>query len=209
MPGKEYIPNTDAELIVWYENFTTKLPTYAAALGIAPAQVTQFTTDLTSVTQNVNTVVAAKTTLQSTVQQKESVISAALKRLRDTVVIMKRNTAYTQTIGEDLGVVPAVDGRLGPRVRDTAKPEFQAIILADKVRLDWVKGQFDGVVVQCKRGTESAFATLDKDTKSPYDDRRTNLAASAPETRIYRMRYLSGDEEVGLWSDEATVLCMI
>jgi len=116
---------------------------------------------------------------------------------------------YREAIGEDLDIEPSTDGR--PRAARIVemRPTFQATVLPDKVRLDWVKGESDGVVVQCKRGAEANFSALDKDTKSPYDDGRRNLTPEQPETRIYRMRYLSGDQEVGAWSDEVRVLCMI
>ncbi|MBI3365607.1 MAG: hypothetical protein HY033_11955 [Ignavibacteriae bacterium] len=209
MAGKDYLPKSDSEFSVWFQNFVAKLPTHAASVGITPAQVTQFQTDSSSVQAQINTSQSAKTTWLSAVQQKDAIMFEVQKRLRDAVIVLKRNAGYTDAIGQDLGVVPSVDGR-SPSIRlAQVKPTFQAMNLPDMVRLDWVKGESDGVVVQCKRGNEANFATLDKDTKSPYDDTRRNLTPDQPETRIYRMRYLSGDQEVGPWSDEARVLCLI
>ena len=208
MPIKDYLPRTEAGFIVWLQNFVTKLPAYVAALGITPAQVTQFQTDLTDTQTALNNVQASKTSLQSVVQQKDTTLDAVTKRIRDSVVVMKRNTSYTEVIGEDLGVVPAAT-LPGSTSTQVAKPTLQALVLADKVRLDWVKGASDGVVVQSKRGAEAGFTTLSRDTVSPYDDERLNLVTDTPETRTYRMRYLSGDEETGLWSDEAKVVCVI
>jgi hypothetical protein len=74
--------------------------------------------------------------------------------------------------------------------------------------MDWVKGQFDGVVVQSKRGAETSFTFLDKDTKSPYEDMRHNINPDQHEARTYRMRYLMNDQEIGLWTDEIKVYCL-
>ncbi len=51
---------------------------------------------------------------------------------------------------------------------NNAKPSFTASVMPDAVRLDWTKGVFDGVVVQSKRGNETAFTALDNDTVSIF-----------------------------------------
>ena len=38
MPVRDFLPRTEAGFLLWLQNFVTKLPTYAAALGITPAQ---------------------------------------------------------------------------------------------------------------------------------------------------------------------------
>jgi hypothetical protein len=77
------------------------------------------------------------------------------------------------------------------------------------IRIDWVKGQFDGVIVQSKRAAETAFNNLDKDNSSPYEDTRKNITPDTHEPRTYRLRYLIKDKEVGQWSDEVKVYCML
>jgi hypothetical protein len=131
------------------------------------------------------------------------------KKVRDMAVILKRNANYTVSIGEDLGVVPAATA-LGKSISiDSQKPSFETFILPDMVRLDWVKGEFDGVVIQSKRAAETSFTFLDKDTRSPYEDTRHNLTPDVHEPRFYRMRYLLKDQEVGQWSDELKVFCIL
>ncbi len=207
MASKDYVPRNDNEFTTWLDNFSKKLPTYATPLGITAAQVTQVQTNLTDVGQKIKDVLSGKKTLQSLVEQKDAAIADTKKYIRDMVVVMKRNGAYTPAIGSDLGVVAPAS--TAPADTDSAAVEFSATVLPNKVRLDWVKGAFDGVVVQSKRGSETAFTTLDKDTVSPYDDARPNLVHDAPETRVYRMRYLIGDDEVGVWSNEVKTVCVI
>ncbi|MDI6780047.1 MAG: hypothetical protein QME25_07655 [Bacteroidota bacterium] len=55
----------------------------------------------------------------------------------------------------------------------------------------------------------TTFTKLGKDTISPFEDNRRNSAPEIPEVRIYRMRYLKGDDEVGNWSDEVKIVCLI
>jgi hypothetical protein len=207
MTTKDYLPRPDAEFAVWLQSFTVKLPAHAVALNITPAEVTQFTNDAADVANKLTDLQNTKTTLQSLTQSKNVLFAEIEKRVRDKVIIIKHQSGYTETIGEDLGIVPPK--ALGKSASlDAVKPEFTAIVLPDMVRLDWLKSQFDGVVVQSKRGTETSFTFLDKDTKSPYEDTRHNINPDVHEARTYRMRYLVKDQEVGLWTDEVKVYCM-
>jgi hypothetical protein len=209
MPNKDYLPRTDADFVVWLQSFSSKLPANAATLGITPAEVTQFTNDAADAANKLTDLQNTKTALQSLTQSKGILFADIEKRVRDKAVIIKRNPNYTSVIGEDLGVVPAATG-LGKSISiDSQKPAFETSILPDMVRLDWVKGEFDGVVIQSKRAAETAFAFLEKDTRSPYEDTRHNITSDVHEPRFYRMRYLLKDQEVGQWSDELKVYCIL
>jgi len=203
MAGKDYLPRTDGQLIIWFENFAAKISTYAAALGISAAEVTQLQTDLTSLRTKLNDVQTAKTNLASAVETKGISLANITKRIRDTVVVLKRKSTYNDAIGADLGVIVATGTNIAIEL---PTPEFQATVLPDKVRLDWVKGESDGIVIQSKRGAEADYSTIGRDTMSPFDDERLCISPGTPEVRMYRIRYLSGDDEVGNWSNEARVL---
>jgi len=56
------------------------------------------------------------------------------------------------------------------------------------------------VNVYSRRGSETAFTFLARDTESPYIDTRPNLV-NAPEPREYKALYVWHDEEVGHDSD--------
>jgi hypothetical protein len=207
MSGKNYLPYQDADFVVWLQSFSSKLSAHAVELNIAPADITQFTNDANDVANKLTDLQNTKTTLQSLTQSKNNLFAEVEKRVRDKVIIIKHQSGYTETIGEDLGIVPPK--ALGKSVSlDAVKPEFTAAVLPDMVRLDWVKGQYDGVVIQSKRGAETSFTFLDKDTQSPYEDTRHNINPDQHEPRTYRMRYLVKDQEVGLWTDEIKVYCM-
>ncbi|MBS4027739.1 MAG: hypothetical protein KGZ58_03785 [Ignavibacteriales bacterium] len=208
MANRNFLPRTDAQLNFWLNNFAAKIGNFAADVGITPEQVTQFETDKTNLAMRLNDVQTKKTAYQSSVTEKDAVKEAIVKRIRDAAVMIKRHTNYTDTMGEDLGIVPPEIPGV-PGGTENAMPEFQAVELPDRIRLDWLKDIFDGVIVQCKRGNETTFTTLGTDMTSPYEDTRANLSIGVPEIRYYRMRYILKDEEVGQWSDEKRVVCTI
>lgn len=72
--------------------------------------------------------------------------------------------------------------------------------------LDWVKGKFDGVIIESQRADETAWTRLDRDFRSPFEDERPPLQTSKPEERRYRLRYFVDDESIGEWSDVLVVI---
>jgi hypothetical protein len=69
------------------------------------------------------------------------------------------------------------------------------------VRIEFVKGAFDGVVIEGRRKEETQWTMLGTDNYSPYLDTRPPRIAGESEVREYRLRYLLKDEPVGDWSD--------
>ncbi|MBI5216618.1 MAG: hypothetical protein HY960_12775 [Ignavibacteriae bacterium] len=202
-----FLPRAESLFLQWLENFITKIATYAATFGLSGSQVDQFTTDRDSVKSNLADVDSLKKTLQSKVKTKDEVVATARKHALDLAVILKRHTSYTEAIGEDLGIVAPDDSGQGSL--DTAKPRFWATVLVEMVLLDWLKEKSDGQVFYSKRGTETEYKKLDRDFRSPMEDKRPNLVPGVPETRWYKSRFLKDDKEVGLWSDEVSVIVNI
>ncbi|MBI3194190.1 MAG: hypothetical protein HYZ34_06965 [Ignavibacteriae bacterium] len=206
MPS-QYLPTVETVLLTWFDNFIQKLTTHAPTIGVTNEKITEFQTDFDNIKNMLNEVASLKASYQSKVKAKDILLRDAKKRIRDQVVIIKRHSQYTEAIGEDLSIIGA--GEEDPTSILDAMPEFFLTVMPDMVRADWLKKQFGGVVIESKRGNETVFSRLDKDSLSPYEDTRKNLVAGVPETRTYRMRYLLNDAEVGKWSNEVTVVCLI
>ena len=64
------------------------------------------------------------------------------------------------------------------------------------------KSKGDDVTIYSRRGEETDFTFLTRDTNSPYADNPPCLVAGKMETRTYKARYLLDDEEIGRFSDE-------
>ncbi|MBS4028142.1 MAG: hypothetical protein KGZ58_05820 [Ignavibacteriales bacterium] len=207
MTQADYMPRTEAEFVHWGGNLVSKLPNFAQTLGITNDQIAILTQELDDLRAKIGEATTVKTSLQSLTQLKNETYHRARKHARDISVIAKRNDNYTQAVGEDLGI-EAPETPLAKGNPDAA-PIFFITSMTDMVRLDWVKEDNDGVVIESKRGTEAAWTRLDKDTISPYEDSRANLQAGVPEKRIYRMRYVVDDKEIGYWSGEQFAIVLI
>ena len=205
------------------ENFSNKMWVVGPGLGFTPAELTALAEDKTALQWIiVNMIEAYRTSMQELTAYKNilkdgpigSVLSpiptmpplpapgpipaaGIVPRLRAMVQRIKTSPAYTNAIGEDLGIV-------APEVTIetiTAKPKCKAIALPNsEVRIEFVKGNYAGVLVEGKRGT-GGWELLGRDNFSPYLDARPPQTAGQPEKREYRLRYLDGDEPVGEYSD--------
>ena len=57
-----------------------------------------------------------------------------------------------------------------------------------------------------RRGAETEFTFIGKDTYPPYLDSEPKLVEGQPEAREYKAFFLDGDDEVGLESDVVKIV---
>ncbi len=224
----DVIPNTEDGRKSWAENMLLKFPPLAVDLAFTDDEQRAFTNDLTMLTYVITASqsVAAESKARTAYKKQmlegvpdggntlplplntlpappaELVMPGVMDRIRAAIQRIKTAPGYTDAIGEQLQIVGA---QTGAPDTATAKPTFKGIPQISGVMLDWTKGDFDGVVIEGQRGTETGFTFLDKDFKSPFVDLRPNLVAGQPEKRRYRMIYLLDDAVVGTYSDEVVV----
>lgn len=225
--AKNYLPQTDTARVTWLNNFASKLPSHATALGLPAAEVTAAQHDAAMFDHLIGRRLPA---LRSTQQQQTAyknliadgplgapiadppalpalpappvtVPPGVLPRLRALVQRIKNTASYTEVIGLDLGIIGADTSS-----DETPKPTAKAVAHpGHDVRLDWVKDRFDGVMIQGRRPGEAAWTDLGVDHFSPFVDTRKPADPTQPEAREFRFRYLVRDEPVGDWSDVITI----
>ena len=202
----DFYPQTEPEKKGWHQNFATKLRVHGPTLGITEPQLVRVEQDAVSVAAELDTTQQLRATYQSQVTKKNRVLHEKETGVRDTVTSIKRHPQYTEEIGRDLGIIGTEPVR---RTHESVRPDFSLTTMPNLLRGDWTKLNFDGVLVDCKRGAETQWTRIDKDTRSPFEDRRPNLVAGVPEARTYRLRYFLHDQEIGMWSEEITVIVLM
>jgi len=226
--NKDVIPTTEDGRKSWGENMMLKFPPLREQLGFSEEEEKALFDDIKmmiyviTASQSVNAEAKARTAYKrqmfdgtvgggnavplplNTLPASPAVLVApgVIPRIRAAVQRMKTQPGYTGATGEQLQIEGSESDDLNT---ETAKPPFKGSASVGKVRLEWTKGDFDGVVIESQRGAEIVFSFLDKDFKSPFDDLRPNLVAGQPEVRRYRMIYLLDDAVVGTHSDEVAV----
>lgn len=206
-------------------NFALKNVTHGPVLGATAGEVTQTTTDAAMLAFLVNGQEIKQTDAQEWTAYRDLIIygplntplpglptagtigavpigaaAAIIARTRALVERYKNHPAYTQAIGEDLGII-STDDTPGPSHPTlTGNPETDYV-----VRLGFAMLGHDMIEIQCQRGNEADFTSIGFDTATPYFDSRAPLTAGQPETRRYRARFVDNGVPIGDWSDIITV----
>ena len=117
----------------------------------------------------------------------------------------KTSEGYNDDIGQILGIVGPEE--TGPDL-NTVAPPLDASVVGNIVKLIWGwdgNGAFlDMCELQVDRGTGQGFVLLAYDTTPNYDD--THPFPATLTTWKYRGIYRVGDDQVGLWSAEVSVV---
>lgn len=231
MAVTSYYPAKDADFVVWYNTFVTRLATYSGVLGLSVADMKVVSNDYEAIAYMVNQSEEAKADTQQRVKFKRTLLHGpvttvpaafpgdfipamaptnavppgVITRLRKLVKQIKANTAYTPAMGKALGI----DKGTTP-MPVGIKPTGSVLALpAAAVEIKFVKRGFSGVQVESKRGGASGWDVLGSFVRSPLLDTRELLVPNQPEVRSYRLRYLDGNAPVGDVSDTLTTTTQV
>ncbi len=219
-----YLPSDDQGKMAWLNNFSGKLSNYATVLNIPGATVTQTTSDSKNFTtimqsldnfrnynvnlttyknlmregsangQSIGTLTAAPAT---PVFPTPAVTGDIFGRVSNLVQVIKRNPAYTEAMGQDLGIIGS----------DTAfstlsviKPTLNVEIKSGHPYISWKKGQSNAMKLMVDRGN-GTFEFLTVSTRPNYTDSFALPAMGLAALWKYMGIYLVNDEETGDWSD--------
>lgn len=218
-----YLPTNDTGKVIWFENFYTKLLVYAAILGITPAQLADLEKDKKMFAAVVVALQTIKDYLKSLATFKREIANGTaagakdmpvptmdtpptavtegiFNRVTSLIKVIKVNANYTETIGNDLGII-------GTEINhdfDNAKPAPKLSLRNSSVYVKWKKEQTDAVDIDADYGDGSGFAHIARVTTNHFVD--PHLPATG-ESKIYRykLRFVVDDEQVGLWSDDEEI----
>jgi len=223
MAKNYYLPTEDTLRCTWFSNFAGKLGTYASDLEISPSdqasvvadclffayvcdarnQFNQFAKDWTAYKNG------ARSGPTLGVMPVAPVLAAApalvepniFLRITKLVNRIKNHPAYTDSMGQDLGIIgdeQTVD-------LNAMKPVLKVTLQAGHPNVGWTKQGMGGIDIYVDRGT-GTFVFLAQDTIPDYLD--TAALPSGSAVWKYKAIYRFNDEQVGQWSDVASISVM-
>jgi hypothetical protein len=229
MRKQKYYPSRIGDQIVWLENFRTKLPLYVATLGlvaakadaaVASARYTIYVlsqwlagarafnpaateaVDLLLNGEGADPIVLPTFDAPDLPAGVAAVPPGALLRIFDLVAEIKETDAYTDAIGQDLGIIGSENS--GDHPAPTIKLTLASGSGVQAVNIVFRKFGHMGVHLESRRNG-GAWEFLGIDTESPYTDERPLLVANTPEVREYRARFWDKGTPNGDWTDVAKV----
>ncbi|HZH98043.1 MAG TPA: hypothetical protein VEX38_03655 [Fimbriimonadaceae bacterium] len=222
-----YLPATDAQLLLWLNNFREKVQMYSGSLGLDANDLLAIEADYKAYAYMLAQIEALKGEVQTRVDFKDvlrdgpdtgaslpfpgNIVFAEhpsvtprpgiLPRVLMIIRHVQSQPGYTAQIGRELGLepvgldeVPIAPTGIIPTAEDGL------------VRLEYVVGPHDGVLIEGKRADELAWTPLAITFTHPFIDSRPNLVPGVAESRSYRLRYVDGTECCGEYSEEITVV---
>ena len=230
MKRQNYYPSRLAAQVIWLTNYAGKLTAHALALNFTAAQAAATVADakwllyvLGAWLADVRTfaqgateyIELAQTGLSGGSQFPTPVFTSAaipagtvpvqagaLARIFQFVQALKDATGYTTAIGEDLGLIGALNNEDHPSPKYTLKA-----VQGDGcqcVEIAFIKFTHQGVYIESKRGNGD-WTFLGIDTEKPYTDDRPLLVPGQAEVREYRLRFWDKGTPNGPWSDVAKI----
>jgi hypothetical protein len=226
MSSSSYIPAGDAERVIWLNNFASRLPQYASALGLTPAEVASVQRDAAMFAYIVQMQDAAhqywtslsglKRQLRSSPQQiaapalpaapsagtpPAAVSSGIFNRVILLVARIKQCSAYSPTMGQDLNIIPPVNVfNPGDMI-----PDLNIRLDAGHPLLKWKKGIADGIQLYVDRRDNEGFVQLARTVHISYLDVMALPANIFTATWDYKARFVIGDDEVGQFSQVISI----
>lgn len=230
MKRQNYYPSRLAAQVIWLTNYAGKVSAHATALGLNAALITNTVADAKWLIYILGAWLAdVRTFSQGATEYLEiaqtgptggstfpapvftpaaipagtvAVAAGALTRVFKFVQDIKDAAGYTTAIGEDLGIIGAINSE------DHPTPNFSLKLVQGAgcqcVEIAFTKFTHQGVYIESKRGNGN-WEFLAIDTEKPYLDDRPLLVPGAAEVREYRLRFWDKGTPNGPWSDVAKI----
>ena len=197
----DYIPRQESLLVIWLQNFKAKIVLHATELGLEPAEITALIAFCDSMIAAVKDAGIAKSTYESVVKNKNTVVDGGVSALRSFVGRIKNAEEFTETIGEDLGILTSIDSKdfsvYKPSLRGEAHPGY--------VLIKFSKKGVDGINLYSRKKGDSEWEKLNLYMFSPCADARPLAIAGQAENREYMGIGVIKDHETGMQSDIISV----
>jgi hypothetical protein len=196
---ESYVPKTRGLRRPWAANLNTEVTTEGPALGLSATQITDLQAALTAYTNSENAVDTAELALKNARATAKTATKTMLDLVRPDVALMKKSGAYTDAIGETMGI----EGGSHVVHFVSYKPTFRktnAIFIENNlVHIPFVKGAAEQVNVYARIKGAADFTLIGSKIRySPFIDNRMLAVAGVAENREYKMHGVYGDHEVGL-----------
>ena len=223
MPKSYYLPSDDAGRLAWINNYSAKLPSYSAALGLSSDDVAAVTADAAffayalNAQQQIAAYAQQWTTYKNAARDGSgaslgllpvapvfgaaptAVAPGIISRVKAMVARIKPAPGYTDAIGQALQIIGA------DQIVDvnSMKPVLDVQLDAGQVDINWTKQGMDGIEIQVDRGTGFVFLAID--TIPNYTDTQPMPAAGQSALWKYKAIYHQTDQRVGQWSDIVSI----
>ena len=192
-----FFPKTDPTLALWAANYKEKISSNIAVLNLTQEQATTEINYCNILIESITAVENQKKALKAVVDAKKKAIEMQGGALRVEISRHKMAPGYTESIGQDLGIVSV---NIGFDI-NAYKAKLTAEMFGGYIRIKYRKNGADGINIYHRKKGNINWIFLTRTTKSPFDHRITLATAGQPEHWEYRALGVINDSEIGIASD--------
>ena len=109
MAKQDYVPKTDGDFLAWHDNYKTQVAALAATFGLTAGEVTALSTRNTDLHTKATDANAAKATAQAKTSEKQTSFRDGTNEARALANRCKTHPAYTEALGQQLGIIGPED----------------------------------------------------------------------------------------------------
>ena len=215
MPNQPFYPNREGDQTAFFNNIQSKISSYFTVLDMSAARQTKTQLVLSwliwtwqtylparrqdapaatawrnalAIGANDASTDAAPPTPAALTPPAGTPFFGMLTWLFEEIARWKKAEGYTDTIGQDLGIIGAA------ATAHTAPPALtQGAVALNNVELLFTPYEHDGIYLQSQVQGEAGFTYLATDTASPYNDTRPVKTPGQAEWRDYRACWWDSD----------------
>jgi hypothetical protein len=222
-----YLPVSDADKLIWLQNFSLKIGTYANSVGITELEVESLNKEKEFYDYIINAIESYKQTLNSLIGYKNMVVHSddhqelgplpplphlpsapaaiskgVFDRIKKMVIRIKASENYNNVIGQDLGII-AANTRID---HSEMQPKLRVRLDAGRPLIKSTKGTADGIDLYVNRNDGKDFTLLGRFLKTEYIDKAI-LPASTPLAEWeYKAMFVIKNSNVGRMSSVASIV---
>ena len=222
------LPTKEPELNVFIQNLVVKLPAWAGILGISPAAMTELENDALNFNYTLNISQGVTDSKEAFFEFKDVLmngpigtaplplptfpaiatpkdpVAGIVKRLRRLIQQIKLSSAYTDQIGEDLGLVESSPASFNPN--DLFAEITPRAIANGKVEITFSKQGMDAMRVEFRRKGETNWSLAGVYTSSGGIHDAPSVPPDSPEQREYRGILTKKNQDIGNMSPIYTIV---
>ena len=194
----DFIPTRDGNLALYEANFRQKLPLHAVALGLTTEEVNETIGIISEHLEAHTDANYQRAISKSALERSRLKKNASKKELRRMAKMIKSSKNYTSDIGMDLQIIGP---ETVPKNMTDIKPVLKINITGQLVGISFRKENALGISIYSRRGAETEFTLLVRNTAVNYTDDRAKMDGAKPEQREYYAYYVDNNVETGIKSD--------
>ena len=198
----DYIPRLRAERYSWWKTIRDRIETEGPKVGLSADEITAIKATATDQCAKMEAANAAETTARGKKAAEKAATRMNEPAIRAAVRNMKTRPSYPSSGVEGSLALKMTKSTFDSR---TFKTVLTLSIAGNRVKVEFIKGECDGMVIYGRLRGEAAWTKIGQDSASPYYDTRPLGTPGVAEVREYMARGIVNDVEIGLDSDIVSI----